>query len=167
MRRGSDFFFFKFNTKFFIFFQLNYALLEGGLPKVKDEVWKHFDDKRLSQKSTIYFSKLTKNQIRQLYQIYKLDFELFDYSIEPYLTIAENRWNFEKIKSYPCSVEITWNHWEFQLTAPKVFVNSCKTYFFPWSRNKSCKKHYNIRENNCDTSFTPFFKKITSKLSPK
>ena len=77
------------NSSFF--FQLNYALLEGGLPKVKDEVWKHFDGKRLSQKSTIYFSKLTKNQIRQLYQIYKLDFELFDYSIEPYLTIAENR----------------------------------------------------------------------------
>ena len=91
MRRGSDFFFFKFNTKFFIFFQLNYALLEGGLPKVEDEVWKHFDDKRLSQKSTIYFSKLTKNQIRQLYQIYKLDFEMFDYSIEPYLSYAENR----------------------------------------------------------------------------
>ena len=71
------------------FFQLNYVLHEGGLPKVRDEVWKHFDDQTLSQKSKIYFSKLTKNQVRLLYQIYKLDFEMFDYSIEPYLTYAE------------------------------------------------------------------------------
>ena len=131
------------NSSFF--FQLNYALLEGGLPKVKNEVWKQFDGKRLSQKSTIYFSKLTKNQIRQLYQIYKLDFEMFDYSIEPYLTNAENRWNFEKIKSYSYSVEISWNHLEFQLIdSTKSFRklvslihNSCKT-LFPM---KSCEKH--------------------------
>ena len=128
MRQGSDFFFFKFNTKFFIFFQLNYALLEGGLPKVKDEVWKHFDDKRLSQKSTIYFSKLTKNQIRQLYQIYKLDFEMFDYSIEPYLTNAENRWyllSWNFVKSFRISVDSTKGFGE--LVSP--INNSCKTHF--------------------------------------
>lgn len=36
-----------------------------------------------------YFSELTKNQILLLYQRYKLDFELFGYSIEDYLNFAK------------------------------------------------------------------------------
>ena len=38
-----------------------------------------------------YFSKLNKKQILELYYKYKQDFELFDYSIEPYLTYATEK----------------------------------------------------------------------------
>lgn len=36
-----------------------------------------------------YFKELTTNQILLLYQRYKLDFELFGYSIEDYLSFAK------------------------------------------------------------------------------
>ena len=36
-----------------------------------------------------YFRKLTKEQVVNLYKTYKPDFELFDYSIEPYLSLSK------------------------------------------------------------------------------
>ena len=37
-----------------------------------------------------YFSKLNKKQLLELYHKYKQDFELFDYSIEPYLSYTKD-----------------------------------------------------------------------------
>nr|XP_024215997.1 carbohydrate sulfotransferase 11-like [Halyomorpha halys] len=51
---------------------------------------KHHSSKKIS--STVardYFSQLTKDQVNNLYQKYRLDFEMFDYSIQPYLDYAK------------------------------------------------------------------------------
>jgi chondroitin 4-sulfotransferase 11 len=37
-----------------------------------------------------YFSQLTKRQVMDLYEMYRLDHELFGYSPEPYITIAKD-----------------------------------------------------------------------------
>lgn len=36
-----------------------------------------------------YFQKLSKEQVVSLYRTYQPDFELFDYSIEPYLSLSK------------------------------------------------------------------------------
>ena len=37
-----------------------------------------------------YFSQLTVMQILELYQVYKIDFDIFDYSPKPYLELAKD-----------------------------------------------------------------------------
>ncbi|CAH1404536.1 unnamed protein product [Nezara viridula] len=51
---------------------------------------KHHSSKKISSIVAMdYFSQLTKEQVNNLYQKYKLDFEMFDYSIQPYLDYAK------------------------------------------------------------------------------
>jgi Sulfotransferase family len=36
-----------------------------------------------------YYGQLSRRQVRELYQMYRLDHELFDYSPEPYIALAK------------------------------------------------------------------------------
>ena len=54
--------------------------------ELKVEVEK--DDKgkiKAAQRTRIYFQRLTNESIRHLYNLYKLDFELFQYSLEKFI----------------------------------------------------------------------------------
>jgi len=42
-----------------------------------------------SQIALDYFSQLNKHSVKQLYQIYKIDFEMFEYSVQPYFDLFE------------------------------------------------------------------------------
>ena len=44
-----------------------------------------------SKNAQIYFAKLTKSQVQELHFKYRVDFEMFDYSIEPYLSYAKDQ----------------------------------------------------------------------------
>jgi hypothetical protein len=45
----------------------------------------HEDSKETSKR---YFSQLSKQEVKRLYEKYKLDFELFDYKVDDYLQYA-------------------------------------------------------------------------------
>ena len=42
-----------------------------------------------SQIALDYFSQLDKHSVKQLYKIYKIDFEMFEYSVQPYFDLFE------------------------------------------------------------------------------
>ena len=51
--------------------------------------------------STLYFEELGKERVKALYDKYEIDFKMFDYSIEPYLSYAANTLGVgNKIKSF-------------------------------------------------------------------
>ena len=46
--------------------------------------------KKSGNRAEKYFGTLTKSQLMELWFKYRIDFELFDYSIEPYLSYAKS-----------------------------------------------------------------------------
>lgn len=64
----------------------NYIIYSAGLQNVIKPEWKNSAKGRTTSELTSgYYSQLTKRQIRKLHEIYKYDFELFEYSIDEYL----------------------------------------------------------------------------------
>lgn len=64
-----------------------YTIWSAGLEQKIQPRWMHRSSN--SNKMTeIYFSQLSQQQIDQLYQLYKLDFELFNYSADSYVKHA-------------------------------------------------------------------------------
>ena len=49
------------------------------------DVVKHSTKQNTTTMTKTYFSRLTKNQIQDLYQMYRMDFEMFDFDIKSYL----------------------------------------------------------------------------------
>lgn len=49
----------------------------------------HSSAKISSEVASNYYSQLTKEQVRLLYNKFRLDFEMFGYSMEPYVTYAK------------------------------------------------------------------------------
>ena len=47
--------------------------------------------KNSQSKAKDYFSQLTKAQVLELYHKFRIDHEMFDYSIEPYLSYARDK----------------------------------------------------------------------------
>ena len=77
--------------------QLDYAFQESGLSQVINEAATKIKLPHLnltsghkSTRAKDFFSKLTKQQVKELYFKFRIDFELFDYSIEPYLYYAKD-----------------------------------------------------------------------------
>ncbi|XP_071552697.1 carbohydrate sulfotransferase 11-like [Panulirus ornatus] len=52
--------------------------------------WRHLSNISSHQAAPQFYSQLTRRQMTDLYQRYKLDFDLFDYSIDDYLSIAKD-----------------------------------------------------------------------------
>ncbi|KAK8749956.1 hypothetical protein OTU49_015148 [Cherax quadricarinatus] len=66
-----------------------YVINQLGLDDQLHVEWIHKTaDTRTSDIANIYFSQLTTNQIEQLFDKYRLDFELFGYDYEPYRDMA-------------------------------------------------------------------------------
>jgi hypothetical protein len=53
--------------------------------KTAEEVKAH-SQRKVSE----YFGQLTKRQVMEMYEMYRLDHELFDYSPEPYIALAKD-----------------------------------------------------------------------------
>ena len=75
---------------------VNYIILKNGLEhilpvenakKVKLNTTSRKSKTNKKKESLTYFSKLTKEQIKELYQIYKIDFEMFGYEASDYLLL--------------------------------------------------------------------------------
>lgn len=71
-----------------------FIIKKAGLDKILKPRWSHSTagkefQSRLHLRER-YFSQLTKSQIQKLYDKYKLDFLLFDYSHEEYLKYAKD-----------------------------------------------------------------------------
>jgi hypothetical protein len=76
---------------------MNYAFQESGMNKLiemysgsNDVIlpWMNPTSNR-STRAKKYFGQLTKEQLTDLHFKFRIDFELFDYSIEPYLSYAK------------------------------------------------------------------------------
>ena len=79
---------------------LNYIILQLGLENIlpiknintlsntNQDSKQHIANTAKTKESLEYFSKLKKSQIEQLYQIYKIDFEMFGYSAKDYLSLV-------------------------------------------------------------------------------
>ena len=51
--------------------------------------------------SKLFFEELDKERVKALYDKYEIDFKMFDYSIEPYLSYAANTLGVgNKIKTF-------------------------------------------------------------------
>ena len=66
-----------------------YVIKVAGLQGLIKPRWQH---KTYHEKgediSKRYFSQLSKEEVKKLYELYQLDFELFDYDYEKYLEYA-------------------------------------------------------------------------------
>jgi chondroitin 4-sulfotransferase 11 len=66
-----------------------YVIWAAGLRGLIQPRWRHktyhADGKEISKR---YFSQLSKQEVKRLYEKYKLDFELFDYKVDDYLQYA-------------------------------------------------------------------------------
>ena len=76
--------------------ELDHVFEESGMAELLKKHMQHLGHsnktpKNVSQRSKKIFATLTKNQIMNLHFKYRHDFELFDYSIEPYLTYAKEK----------------------------------------------------------------------------
>ena len=79
---------------------LNYIILQLGLENIlpiknintlsntNRDSKQHKANEDKKKECLEYFSKLTRSQIEQLYQIYKIDFEMFGYSAKDYLSLV-------------------------------------------------------------------------------
>lgn len=64
----------------------NYIIHKSHLEKKIKPSWKHLTKgKKTSDMVQKYFATITKTELMKLYEKYKLDFELFDYSVDEYL----------------------------------------------------------------------------------
>lgn len=64
----------------------------AGLTEIqKVQEWRNLKQYSVSSSEVLpkYYKSLSKKQIYSLYERYKLDFELFDYTIDQYLDFAE------------------------------------------------------------------------------
>lgn len=59
-----------------------------NLPSWVTPTRRHSSPKKSSNISKDYYSQITKTQINKLYEKFKLDFEMFNYSVNPYLQYA-------------------------------------------------------------------------------
>lgn len=57
-----------------------FAIYELGMNKKLKPRWRHSSGDDKSNPAKIYFSQLTHDLVQKLYEKFKLDFELFDYS---------------------------------------------------------------------------------------
>lgn len=66
-----------------------YVIWAAGLQGLIRPRWRHrtYHDEGKNT-SMRYFSQLTKEDMKRLYEKYKLDFELFDYKVDDYLQYA-------------------------------------------------------------------------------
>lgn len=66
-----------------------YVIQAAGLQGLIHPRWKHKTySKEKEETSKHYFSQLTKQEVKRLYEKYQLDFELFDYKVDDYLMYA-------------------------------------------------------------------------------
>ncbi|KAG7170721.1 Carbohydrate sulfotransferase 11-like 11 [Homarus americanus] len=66
-----------------------YIIKQLGLEDSLQVEWIHrTSNTKTSDIASTYFSQLTANQVDQLYQKYRLDFELFGYDYEDYRKMA-------------------------------------------------------------------------------
>ena len=77
--------------------ELDYVFEESGMAELLKKHKQNLGHsnrtpkKVVSQRAKTFFATLTKTQIMNLHFKYRHDFELFDYSIEPYLTYATEK----------------------------------------------------------------------------
>ncbi|XP_075224851.1 carbohydrate sulfotransferase 11-like [Lycorma delicatula] len=68
-----------------------YIIRATNLQNLIKPIWKHKTiNDNVKNISKIYFSQLTQNNVAELYQKYKLDFELFDYDATEYYKYAQS-----------------------------------------------------------------------------
>jgi hypothetical protein len=66
-----------------------YVIRAAGLQGLIRPTWRHKTySKEREETSKRYFSQLTKQEVKRLYEKYQLDFELFDYKVDDYLKYA-------------------------------------------------------------------------------
>lgn len=66
-----------------------YVIRAAGLQGLIRPRWRHkMYSKEKEETSKRYFSQLTKQEVKRLYEKYQLDFELFDYKVDDYLKYA-------------------------------------------------------------------------------
>ncbi|XP_076058134.1 carbohydrate sulfotransferase 11-like [Oratosquilla oratoria] len=66
-----------------------YIIQQKGLQNLIHSSWKHMTKgHRTSTSALKYFATISRSDVLRLYEKYKVDFELFDYSIDEYLTHA-------------------------------------------------------------------------------
>ena len=78
---------------FSLLFQIEYVFQESGMAKLisaTNITLGHLNPGSVgtSKNAEIYFGQLSKAQVRELHFKYRVDFEMFDYAIEPYLSYA-------------------------------------------------------------------------------
>ncbi|KAK3878214.1 hypothetical protein Pcinc_017137 [Petrolisthes cinctipes] len=64
----------------------------AGLTELKQQVheWRNNKSSQNSTNKSTYFRQLSTKQMYQLYDLYRLDFELFDYNLDQYLPLAHD-----------------------------------------------------------------------------
>ena len=70
-----------------------YLVQHKGIPIPEEEMYTKLnvrEGKPTKEVSIEWFKNLTKSEVVSLYELYKPDFELFDYDIEPYYSIAKD-----------------------------------------------------------------------------
>jgi len=66
-----------------------YVIRAAGLQGLIRPRWRHkMYTEEKEETSKRYFSQLTKQEVKGLYEKYQLDFELFDYKVDDYLKYA-------------------------------------------------------------------------------
>jgi len=66
-----------------------YVIRAAGLQGLIHPRWRHkMYSEEEEETSKRYFSQLTKQEVKRLYEKYQLDFELFDYKVDDYLKYA-------------------------------------------------------------------------------
>ena len=83
------------NQNFSFIFQLTYAFQESGLIDIVNQTQvevQHLNPTMGHQvaRAKKFFGQLTKNTLQELFFKYRIDFELFDYALEPYLSYAKD-----------------------------------------------------------------------------
>ncbi|KAK7040240.1 hypothetical protein SK128_015659, partial [Halocaridina rubra] len=57
---------------------------------LKTSEWRHLKNSTSLDLASEYYGKITKDQVKSLYNRYKLDFDAFGYGIDDYLTVAKD-----------------------------------------------------------------------------
>ena len=76
-----------------LLFQMEYAFQKSGMDKLisaANITLGHLNPGSVgtSKNAKIYFAQLSRDQVEELHFKYRVDFEMFDYAIEPYLSYA-------------------------------------------------------------------------------
>ena len=85
---------------FSLLFQIEYVFQESGMAKLisaTNITLGHLNPGSVgtSKNAEIYFGQLSKAQVRELHFKYRVDFEMFDYAIEPYLSYAKDHFDHD------------------------------------------------------------------------